>query len=96
MKSLKTFVAILSLVAVMMVPVAAVHADDTAVTADQSTLSADATTTVTVNPDQAQLDELATLQAREENPNTGIFMKLFLKFKINQLKNQLTIKKALQ
>lgn len=47
-------------------------------------------------PEQDQLDELASLKIKEKDPTGGFFTKMILRFKIKQLENQITLKKALQ
>lgn len=65
---------------------------------DASTTDATTATTTATVSDQplSDADELASLKLREEDPNTGGFMKFLLRFKIRQLENQLNVKNALQ
>ena len=100
MKFLKTLAIGASIATFVLVPMRAIHAQELpqapVTESSTSATTVDPVVAPTPDPNQAQLDELAALRTKEQDPNTGFLTRLFLRFKINQLKNQLTIKKALQ
>jgi hypothetical protein len=92
-KFLKRLIIGISAVAIVLTPTRVTHADDTIPRIISADVQIAPETEVIVA--QTVDNELATLKAREQDPETGIITKFFLRFRINQLKNQLAIKKAL-
>ena len=87
----KTLIGTLAIVGTLIAPTSFVFADEIAQTpTTESVVVTSETTPVT------PLEELALLKAREQDPETGTFMKFILRLKIRQLENQLNIKKALK
>ena len=64
-------------------------------------IASDAVVTTTTadaapNLETITMDELTSLKIKEQQPTTGTLAKIFIRFRIRQLENQLNIKKALK
>ena len=85
-------------------PTPVVQPTDSSVTASASVASVDtASADVTASSDVADLTtgsdmtaELAVLQAKEQDPTTGFFAKIWIDLKIKEIENQINVQNAVQ
>jgi hypothetical protein len=88
----KTFLGTFALACALVAPASFVFAEETEYSTIDQTITVSATTTEITSA----TEELEGLKIKEQDPETGSFMKFILRLKIRQLENQLNIKKALK
>lgn len=94
----KNLFASLLVVATSVAPISSAYALELAQPAVNATTTVVATSTLSSEDTLAEnkTEELALLKQKEQDPETGFFMKILIGLKIRQLGNQLNIKKALK
>lgn len=102
MKKFQGFTTALVIASVLLTPFTFVHAEiitpEIKIASNESdaVITSQSATITPATAEQDQISELASLKIKEQDPTTGFFTKMILKFKIKQLENQITLKKALQ